>query len=333
MAFGNDASSPTRFLNGTTGTDPRALALQQFGGEVLAAFDLNTVFKDKVQKKDLPKGAKGWRFPKTWKATAEYHTPGQELMGNAIATTDILVTPDDLLVAHTALADLDEMLSHFEVSSQFSTELGRALARFYDKNAARQVILAARLAADGSFPGGSVISSDTLKADGSGNYSGLAWITQIRAANRAMFNKDVPEEMTRHMVVSRDVFDAIKYAQDASGRYIVLDKFINGGPDASGVTGRGDTLVIDGVEIRASRNMPNTNESADSSVYTKYRADYSKTLGVMWTDMAVASVVLRDVTLEHFRDVRRQENFMVASQLSGFGTLRGECAVEFKSAT
>lgn len=41
---------------------------------------------------------------------------------------------------------------------------------------------------------------------------------------------------------------------------------------------------------------------------------------------------MREVTLENTRDVRRQENFMVASSLAGNGTLRPECAVEFKTA-
>ncbi len=47
--------------------------------------------------------------------------------------------------------------------------------------------------------------------------------------------------------------------------------------------------------------------------------------------MAVANVKMRDITLEQERTVRRQENFMVASMLAGHGTLRPECAVEFKT--
>jgi hypothetical protein len=99
-----------------------------------------------------------------------------------------------------------------------------------------------------------------------------------------------------------------------------------------GIGGRDETLTIDGVTIYKTRNMPTTDESADTSVYSKYRANYSTTTGVLWTPMAVANVKMRDITLEHERDVRRQENFMVASMLAGHGTLRPECAVEFKTA-
>lgn len=331
--YSTDTSNPTRFLSGQSTTDVRNLSLQQFGGEVLAAFDLHTKFRDHIQTKSLPKGSKGWKFPKVWKATAEYHTPGRELMGNEIETTEVLITPDDLLVAHTGIADIDEMLSHFDVSGPFSSELGKALARVYDKNAARQLILAARAAADGPFPAGGYVASDDLKA-ASGVYDGLDWIEAIKAANVAMFDKDVPEDMPRICVVkSLQLFNDIKYAKNSSGQYLVLDRDVNQGNAGGGVTGTSRMIEIDGVTIIPSRNMPSTDETSDTSVYSKYRADFSKTLAVMWCPMAAAAVNLRDITLETERDVRRQENFMVASMLSGFGTLRPECAYEFRSAT
>jgi len=76
-----DASSPARFLGGQTGSTNRELALDVFGGEVLAAFDLHTVTMDKVSTKTVSGGAKSWKFPKTWKASSEYHSPGVELLG------------------------------------------------------------------------------------------------------------------------------------------------------------------------------------------------------------------------------------------------------------
>jgi hypothetical protein len=102
---------------------------------------------------------KSAQFPKTWKATAEYHTAGQEMLGNDIDTSEVTVTVDGLLVAHVGIYDLDEKMSHFDVTSEFSAELGRALARVFDKNVMRAIILAARAAADGPFPGGNTIAT------------------------------------------------------------------------------------------------------------------------------------------------------------------------------
>ena len=242
------------------------------------------------------------------------------------------ITVDDILRAHTAIYDLDDLLSHFDVRSQFSTELGRALARVYDRNVFRQIALAARAAAAGpSFPTGVRIVRSTL-APTSGVFDGAAWIQAIRDARAAMFQNDVPDTETLFMAVPRGLFDAIKYARDSNGRYIVQDREINLGENAGGVTGRGQRLMIENVVIMPTRNLPNTNETSDTSVFAKYRANYSTTQALMWHPMAVATVKLRDITLETERTVRRLENFMVAHMLVGHGTLRQECAVEFASA-
>lgn len=330
MAFGGTAGTPARFLTDQANTTARELALKVYGGEVLAAFDLASVTADKVQVRSL-KNAKSAQFPKTWKAIAEYHTPGQEMLGNDIDTTEIVVTVDDILVAHTAIADLDAMLSHFDVRSQFSTEMGRALARVYDKNQFRQILLAARKAADGPFPGGTAITDAALV--NTGTIDGKAWIDAIRAANEALFNLDVPEDMPRYLAVNKRTFNGIKYAKDANGQYLVLNREIynEGASAAGGVAGRGETLDIDGVTVVSSRNMPNTNETADSTVYSKYRANYSTTTGILWTPMAIATVKMMDIGFETVRDPRRLEDFMVAKMLVGHGTLRPECAVEFKT--
>jgi hypothetical protein len=323
MAFG-DNSSPARFGAGQTGDD-RALFLKMFGGETLAAFTEKVFMRDKVNVKTITSG-KSFAFPKTWKATAEYHVAGQEMLGNDIDTSEITVTVDGKLVAHTAIYDLDAKMSHFDVTGEFSAELGRALARVWDKNAQRAIIRAARLAADGPFPGGTVISDAALT--NSGSIDGEAWIDAIREANIALFNKDVPEDRPRYMVVNRAVFDAIKYAKDVNGRYLVLSRDLNGSA-AGGVPGRGEVLEIDGVQIMAARTLPNTDETADATVYATHRANYSKTRGILWIPETVGVVELMGLAMETERDVRRQEDFMVATMAAGVGPVRPEGAVEF----
>jgi len=329
MAYSSSDGNPTRFLQGQT-SDNRSLLLDTFGGEVLTAFHESLLMADKVQKRTLPKGSRSTRFPKVWKATAEYHVAGKEMLGNEIETGEISITIDEILVAHTAIYDLDDILTHFDVRAPFSKELGLALAKVYDKNVARQIVLAARHAADGPFPGGSVITDAALV--NTGTINGVDWIDGIRAANKALFEKDVPDEQPRYLAVNWDVFEAIKWAKDASGNYLVLDRNFGVTNTAGGIQGRTEQIQIDNVTIFKTRNLPTTNESADATVYSKYRANYATTTGVLWTPMAVASATLMDVSLETERDVRRLEDFMVAKALAGHGTLRPECAVEFKTA-
>jgi hypothetical protein len=322
MAWG-DASSPVRFGQGQHVSDDRNLFLKISSGEVLTAFTERVVMRDKHQVRSITSG-KEVQFPKTWKATSEYHTAGAEMLGNDIDTTEVVVTVDGLLVAHVAIYDLDAKMAHFDVTGEFNQELGRELARAFDKNVMRAVILAARKAADGPFPGGNIISDASLV--NSGAIDGEAWIDAIREANIQLFNKDVPEDMPRYAAVNRAVFDAIKYAKDANGRYLVLSRDLGGN---GSVGARPDTLDIDGVQVMALRTLPTANETAVTAVYPKYRADYSKTKGILWTPMAVGTVVIEDVGMETERDVRRQEDFMVAKMSVGHGTLRPECAVEF----
>lgn len=327
MSIG-DPSSPIRFLGGQTGSTNRELALQVYGGEVLTAFDLHVVTLDKHEVKPLVAGESA-RFPKTWKASSEYHSPGVELLGTDIATHEVLISVDDFLVSHTAISDLDEMLSHFDVRGPFSDAMGYELAKKYDKNVFRQIILAARTAGVGPFPGGTSIIDGTLTNTGVAN--GEAWINHIREANRTLFGLDVPEHLPRYFAANQNVFDAIKWATDSNGNYLVLNRDF-GTPGAGGIQGRTEQLMVDGVTVLKSRNMPSTDESADTSVYPKYRGNYSTVTGVMWTPMAVGTVKLTGIGFESTRDTRRLEDFLVAKMLVGHGTLRPECSVEFKTA-
>ena len=51
----------------------------------------------------------------------------------------------------------------------------------------------------------------------------------------------------------------------------------------------------------------------------------------MWCPEAVGTLKLMDLAMETERDVRRQEDFMVAKLAVGHGVLRPELAVEFKT--
>jgi hypothetical protein len=325
MALG-DPSSPARFLGGQT-ADARNLALKVYGGEVLAAFDLEVVSLDKHEVRTISSG-KSTQFPKTWKATSEYHTPGIELLGTDIDTTEIVVTVDDILVSHVALADIDAMLSHFEVRSNFAKAMGHELAKVFDKNVFRTLFRAARLAADGPFPAGNVITDASLVATGSIN--GKDWIDAIIQADEDLFDKDVPDSQVRHCAVPKKVFNAIKWATDANGQYLILNRDF--GVQAGGVAGRGSQLDVDGVIVVPSRNIPNANDSANTAIPAKYRQDFSTSTAVMWTSMAAATVKMMDIQFETERDTRRLEDFMVAKMLVGSDPLRPECAVEFKTA-
>ncbi len=321
-----DTSNPARFLQGQHATDQRNLSLKVFGGEVLAAFDLNVLMADKHETKTIAAGAKSAQFPKTWKATSEYHSPGVELLGTDIDTTEVVITVDDILVSHTAISDIDDMLSHFDVRGKYSDAMGFELSKVFDKNVFRQLILNARESADGPFPAGNTITDASLT--NSGAIDGKAWVDALRQASRDIYNVNVPASETRYAAVNAEVFDAIKYATDANGNYLLLNRDF--GAQAS-VGGKEERLQIEDITVYRSRNMPTANETSVTSVHAKYRANYSTTTGVVWTPMGVGTVKVMNIGFEGERDVRRLEDFLVAKMLVGHGKLRPECAMELKT--
>lgn len=324
MAFG-DNGNPVAFGKGQT-ADDRNLFLKQFGGEVLTSFQAATITKGKFRERNIS-GGKSTSFPRTGTSTAEYVQRGQELLGNAYETGEVEITIDGLLAAHHAIWDFDTLISHFDVRGPITADMGQALARVYDQNNFRAAILSARTAAVGPFPGGLQITDAGLITTGA--VDGKLWLDKIRAAKVALFKKFIPANAAFYMVVTPEVLDAIKYATNAQGFYLALGTQING-PSAGTMVGATEAIRFENVTIMASNLLPQSDQTADTTVWAKYRANYSKTSAVMWTPDAVGVLTLKGVSIETTRDVRRQENFMVATQASGHGTLRPECAVEFK---
>jgi len=66
-------------LNGTG--DARALYLKLFSGEMFKGFQNNTIARDLIMRRTL-KGGKSLQFIYTGRTTAEYHTPGNSILGD-----------------------------------------------------------------------------------------------------------------------------------------------------------------------------------------------------------------------------------------------------------
>lgn len=329
MAWGTDGS-PTRFGAGQSSpTDNLSLFLEIYGGEVITAFETKRLMADKHRTKNITEG-KSARFPRTWKATAEYLTPGKEMLGNDIETGERIITVDGMLVAHNDLFDLDEAMSHFDARQEFVQQLGIALAETYDTNVSRSIVIGARESADGPFPAGNVVSDTSLGPISTNKYDGNAWVDAIIEANLKFSDKDVPEELTRFAAVNPRIFSAIRNARDANGHPMFLHADTN--PASYGISGVRQVLDVEGVMVMPSRLVPNEDDSSDTTVYADYRANFENTVGIMWVAPAVCTLTLLDVFTEAMRDTRRLSNFNVAAMAVGHGVLRPEGCLEFSKA-
>lgn len=339
--FVGDPSAPTRFGTDVADTsDETGLFLKVFGGEVFAAFSEAVITADKHFVREIASG-KSAQFPKTWKVDAAYHTAGQEMLGQDTDETERVISIDGLLVSHIGIYDLDEAMSHFDVRSRYTEELGRALARVFDENVFRTIIKTAR--ADTSlsgassttpFPDGKVILSaetlidGTLAAAGAGN----DWWQALRVMRIDANEKNIPASDPLYVALPPDTFDSLKYAQRADA---AANPFILANNDLSfggqGSAGNTQMLMVDGITVMMSNLIPQSDDSANSDVKAKYRADFSTTLGLGWHPDGVGTVKLIGMGLETERDGRRQEDFIVAKMAVGHGPVRNEGTYEFRN--
>lgn len=310
------AATPSRLgqIDAAGATD--ALFLKVFAGEVLTAFDRESAFRPRHTVRTIASG-KSAQFPVTGYASAFYHTPGAELLGQTIRHGEKVIVIDDLLVAPVFIANIDEAKNHYEVRSIYSNEIGEALARTYDTDVARVGILNARSAGNLSdLPGGSYTEHADLDTDGD-----RIW-KAIFNAGVALDERDIPR-------AGRDAF--LRPVQQAL--VVMSEKPINRdiSPD-NGSISTGQVLRINDIALVKTNNLPGTDDRANTDIPAARRADFSPTTGLIQHRSAVGTVQLQGVAMESAYDIRRQGTLMVGKYLVGHGGLRPEAGHELRTA-
>lgn len=295
------------------------LFLDLFGGEVLTAYETKVIMRDKHMVKSLEKG-KAFRFPAIWRTTAEYHTPGVELTGNQIPHTEVVINPDDKLVSHVFVADIDEILSHYEFRQPYANELASALARHYDANVVRTVIRAARAGAlFTGDQGGGALTNASYATDATALFNGIA------DAKLAMEQKDVPVDSEPVYALFKPLQWSLMARSDKN-----LNRDFNGG---SADIRRHTLETIDGVRVLKSNNAPfGNNDSTNTAIPSKYRISLANTVGAVWTPMAAATAEVQGLSTQVVPQPEKQGTLIISRLMVGSDPLRSKCAVELKTA-
>ena len=296
-----------------------ALFLKVFAGEVLTAFDETNVMKDLHVSRTIASG-KSASFPVTGKANAAYHVVGTPLLGTQkIAHNEIVVNIDDVLIADTFIANIDEAKNHYDVRAEYSKLLGMALAKQFDLRLLQLAVLAARGSATVTGGNGGTAITD---ADAATNGASLA--ASIFAAAQAMDEKDVPENERVAIVRPAQYYQLVQTTD-------VINRDFGG----AGVYADGTVLKVAGVQIVKSNNIPSANISAVTGENNTYHGDFSNTVAVVMQKQALGTVKLMDLAVERTSgdfEVMYQGTLMAAKYAMGHGILRPECSVEIKSA-
>lgn len=294
--------------------DPDALFLKVYAGEVLTAFAEVNKFAENTMVRNISSG-KSAQFPASWKTTAQYHTPGTEILGNLIGMNERVIVIDDLLIAPVFIAVIDEAKAHYEIRSEYSRQAGQALARAMDKNIAQVGILASRASATitGGDGGTQIIAATALT-------SASVLETAAFAAVTALDQKWCPDE---------DRFFYLNPAQyylliNSGSKAINRDYF----GDGNGSFKDGQIFRIAGCQIVKTNNLP---QAVVATGPVAYQGDFSVTAGLIMHRSAVGTVKLIDLAVEMQYDIRRQGTLVVSKYAIGHGILRPEAAVEIRT--
>jgi hypothetical protein len=249
--------------------DRRALYLKLFSGEMFKGFQNNAIARDLIQKRTLKNG-KSLQFIYTGRTTAEYHTPGNSILGNtdgAPPVAEKTITCDDLLVSSAFVYKLDEVLSHYDLRSEISRKIGYALAEKYDRLIFRSIARGARKVhpitkAGFVEPGGTQIRVGS-SANQSDAFNASALVTAFYDAAAALDEKGVSMD-GRVGVLNPRQYYALIQAIGSNG-------LINRDEQGDALQNGNGIIEIAGIKVYKSMNIP---------FLGKYGTAYGGTTGV-----------------------------------------------------
>ena len=249
--------------------DRRALYLKLFSGEMFKGFQHNAIARDLIMKRTIKNG-KSLQFIYTGRTKAEFHTPGNSILGNSDGAPPVAektITVDELLISSAFLYELDETLAHYDLRSEISRKIGYALAEKYDRLAFRAITRGARQASPitkTNFvePGGTQIRVGATTND-SDAYVATNLINAFYDAAAALDEKGVSTDGRVAVLNARQYYELIQQTGDNG----LVNRDAQGSSRQSG----NGIVEIAGIKIYKSMNIP---------FLGKYGTAYGGTTGV-----------------------------------------------------
>jgi hypothetical protein len=303
--------------------DDRALFLTEFGGLVITAYDETMDYNDLRWIKYIEQG-KADTFPIIGrKRDAAEHTPGELILGGSIDSNDITITLDKMVYDSVFIAEIDKLISHFDVMGPYTQQLGQSLGSLQAKRVATMHILASRTYYVGNTP------------------------TNVPQGQPSPFYIFDPAMRTSASVLETTAFAARQYLleNEMSGneprlmlphqQYLLLAR--NFGVDsfkAQAGGGNRRTAVLEsgiaGFEVQGTNHIPKTNVTTGLA---KYQGNFSTTVGHISTKVAVGSLERKAMRIVVKDQEERLGTIAIASQFNGHGVLRPEASIELATAT
>lgn len=305
----NSISNPGQNLSAG---DRDALFMKMFSGEVLTAFARTSVMMGRHVVRTIPHG-KSASFPVMGRTHAKYLAPGSNLddQRKKMENTEKVIAIDGLLTADCLITDIDDAMNHYDVRTEYSRQLGEALAQAADCAIINELMNMCKKSASGMPE--NIPDNATLENPGTGKafefVTGLDISTSAEFGNklleglieaRAKFTDNWVPQGDRYCLVTPEGYSAIIRAlmPDAANYMAMFD------PTS------GALKNVCGFEIVETPNF--TNEGVDSKHTLDAQIKTAVPEAVVFHRSAVGTVKLRDLAMERARRAEYQADQIIA---------------------
>ena len=240
----------------TTTEARRELYLKLFSGEMFKGFQRNTIARDLVTRRTLKNG-KSLQFIYTGRTKAEFHVPGQSILGideKSPPVAQKTIQCDDLLISSAFVYELDETLAHYDLRGEISRKIGYALAENYDRRIFRAITKAARQPAPVNMtnfkePGGSIVKVGTAASTAATDaYDSDKLVQAFFEAAAILDEKGVSGDGRVAVLNPRQYYELI--------RNCATNNLINRDETGDALQSGNGILDIAGIKIYKSMNIP-----------------------------------------------------------------------------
>lgn len=314
--------------------NPDALAnfLKVFGGEVLTAFVRRSVTMDKHMVRTIQNG-KSASFPVMGRTKGYYLAPGENLDDKRkdIKHAEKVIVIDGLLTSDVLIYDIEDAMNHYDVRSEYSAQLGEALAIAADGAVLAEMVNLCNLPAASNENiaglGAAVVLEIGAAADLTDPEArGIAILKGLTLARGRLTKNYVPAS-DRSFFTSPDDYSAILAAlmPNAANYAALID------PETGNIRNVMGFTVIEVPHLTvggAGDDHDGTNQKhafpATATGDVKVAAD--NVVGIFNHRSAVGTVKLKDMALERARRPEFQADQIIGKYAMGHGGLRPEAA-------
>lgn len=326
---------------GQSASDKLALFLKVFGGEVLTAFARTSVTTSRHMVRSISSG-KSAQFPVLGRTQAAYLAPGENLDDKRkdIKHTEKVITIDGLLTSDVLIYDIEDAMNHYDVRSEYTSQLGESLA----------------MAADGAVLA-EIAGLCNLASASNENIAGLGTATVIETTqaktaltDQVALGKEIIAALTKARAALTKNYvpasDRVFYCDPDSYSAILAALMPNAANYAALIDPeRGSIRNVMGFEVvevphltagGAGTSREGTSDQKHAfpeGVDGNNKVSKVNVIGLFMHRSAVGTVKLRDLALERARRANFQADQIIAKYAMGHGGLRPEAAgaVVFKA--